>query len=121
MSPLERARAALGVRFRLHGRSVADGLDCVGLAALAYGIEAPRGYAPRSGDAARVAALVAAAGLTPAEDRRAGDMVLLQAGPGQLHLGIDSGNGLIHADAMLRRVVERPGDMPWPVIGRWRG
>ena len=32
----------------------------------------------------------------------------------------DGGGGIIHADAMLRRVVERPGPVPWPVLGRWR-
>jgi hypothetical protein len=30
------------------------------------------------------------------------------------------GCGIIHADAQLRRVVERPGPLPWPEIGRWR-
>ena len=82
------ARAAIGARFRLHGRDPATGLDCVGLVACA---------APR-----------------------AGDLLLCRAGPGQLHLMIDSGGGVIHADAMLRRVVERPGPPPWPVVGRWR-
>jgi lipoprotein Spr len=120
MSPLGRARCALGSRFRLHGRDPASGLDCVGLAALAYGAEVPSGYALRSGDAGRVIAAVAAAGLVAAEDQRAGDLLLMRAGPGQLHLAIDSGGGMIHADAMLRRVVERPGPLPWPVVGRWR-
>lgn len=115
------ARAALGARFRLHGRDPATGLDCVGLAAIGMGLrDIPSGYALRSGDAGRVRAGVAALGLVAVEDRRAGDLLLLQAGPGQLHLAIDSGGGIIHADAMLRRVVERPGAIPWPVIGRWR-
>jgi cell wall-associated NlpC family hydrolase len=121
---LAAARAALGVRFRLHGRG-GDGLDCVGLAALALradGFEGavPSGYALRRGDAAAVAAAIEAAGLVAAADARAGDLLLLCAGPGQLHLAIDSGGGIIHADAMLRRVVERPGGLPWPVAGRWR-
>ncbi|WP_066650239.1 hypothetical protein [Sphingomonas sp. CCH10-B3] len=97
MNIVERARSAVGARFRLHGREAATGLDCVGLAALAYG-------------EAAVAAV----------DVRAGDLLLCASGPGQLHLAIDSGGGVIHADAMLRRVVERPGPVPWTVIGRWR-
>ncbi|RYY33503.1 MAG: peptidoglycan endopeptidase, partial [Sphingomonadales bacterium] len=117
---LERARAAIGVRFRLHGRSFESGLDCVGLAAFAYGAEVPRDYALRSGDAGRVRSVVRALGLKAVADRQAGDLLLLRAGPGQLHLAIDSKAGIIHADAMLRRVVERPGAIPWPVIGRWR-
>ncbi|WP_337137633.1 peptidoglycan endopeptidase [Sphingomonas aquatica] len=121
MNIVERARSAVGARFRLHGREAATGLDCVGLAALAYGEAAvPSGYALRGGDPARVAALIEARGLVAAVDVRAGDLLLCASGPGQLHLAIDSGGGVIHADAMLRRVVERPGPVPWTVIGRWR-
>jgi hypothetical protein len=28
--------------------------------------------------------------------------------------------GFVHADAGLRRVVERLGAVPWPVVGCWR-
>jgi lipoprotein Spr len=110
----------VGARFRLHGRDPADGLDCVGLAAWGFEMEAPRGYALRTGDAGHVARLIAAAGLVPAADERAGDLLLMASGPGQLHLGIATELGFIHADAGLRRVVERPGVPPWPVVGRWR-
>lgn len=120
MTPLDRARGAIGARFQLHGRSVAHGLDCVGLAGLAYGVEPPRGYALRSDDRAGVVAAVAAAGLVPAVGRRPGDLVLFRAGAGQLHLGIESEDGVIHADAALRRVVERPGAAPWIELMRWR-
>lgn len=121
MSVVERARSAIGTRFRLHGRDPATGLDCVGLVALAYGEKAvPSGYALRGGDPAQVAALIEARGFGPAVPACAGDLLLCASGPGQLHLVIDSGSGVIHADAMLRRVVERPGPVPWPVIGRWR-
>jgi len=120
MSPIERARGAIGARFRLHGRDVAHGLDCVGLAGLAYKAQVPRGYALRGGSAERVEELVRAAGLVRAADARPGDLVLFRAGPGQLHLGIASEVGVIHADAGLRRVVERPGVPPWPEVARWR-
>lgn len=116
---LSRARAMIGVRFRPRGRT-REGLDCVGLAGWAYGVDVPGGYAMRSTDRGRIAAVVARAGLVAAESRRPGDLLLLASGTGQLHLGIDSGTGLVHADAMLRRVVERPDPLPWPVIGRWR-
>lgn len=120
MTPLDRARGAIGAKFRLHGRSIAGGLDCVGLAGLAYGADAPRGYALRSGDPAAVIAGIAAAGLVRVVDARPGDLVLFRAGPGQLHLAIASEEGVIHADASLRRVVERPGMPPWPELMRWR-
>ncbi|WP_443027678.1 NlpC/P60 family protein [Sphingomonas sp. UNC305MFCol5.2] len=117
------ARAALGVRFRLHGRS-AEGLDCVGLAALALRAEGfegrvPSGYTLRSGDAVRVRVAIEVLGLVPAAEPRPGDLLLFRAGPGQLHFAIQAEAGIIHADARLRRVVERP-ELPWPVIGRWR-
>jgi cell wall-associated NlpC family hydrolase len=127
MSPGARAvaaaRGALGVRFRLHGRD-ADGLDCVGLAALAMraagaGGAVPSGYALRTDDVAQVVAVIEAAGLVAATDVEAGDLLLLRAGPGQLHFAIQTEDGMIHADAMLRRVVERC-ELAWPVIGRWR-
>lgn len=134
------ARGAIGVRFRLHGRDPAYGLDCVGLAALAIGAGGgqtliPTGYALRSGDSDAAAAMIEGAGLIRADHcqpstqpstqvaSQPGDLLLCRAGPGQLHLVIDSGapgGGFIHADAQLRRVVERPGPLPWPVIGRWR-
>lgn len=118
------ARGAVGARFRLHGRDPASGLDCVGLVALALRAEGfagpvPSGYALRSGDASLVHRTIEAAGLIVAKEPRAGDLLLLRTGPGQLHFAIDCGDGIVHADAMLRRVVERPG-MRWPVIGRWR-
>lgn len=122
------ARAAIGVRFRLHGRDPAYGLDCVGLVALAVragGCDAavPSGYALRSGDHDRLGAIIRDAGLAPADRPQAGDVLVLASGPGQLHLAIDTGapgGGMIHADAQLRRVVERPGPPPWPIVSRWR-
>ncbi|HTG38995.1 MAG TPA: peptidoglycan endopeptidase, partial [Sphingomonas sp.] len=59
-------------------------------------------------------------GLTRVGAGQVGDVVLMRSGPGQLHLGVLTARGMVHADAMLRRVVERPGPPPWPVIGIWR-
>lgn len=118
------ARAAVGARFRLHGRDPATGLDCVGLAALALraggcAVDTPTGYALRGDDAEAVAARLDAV-LVRAEGEAAGDLLLLRTGPGQLHLAIRTAGGFVHADAALRRVVERPGVPPWPVLGSWR-
>ena len=117
----ERARAAIGSRFRLGGRDPAYGLDCVGLVAWALEVDdAPNGYALRGGVPERVIASLDDR-LTRAHAAEPGDVMLFAAGPGQLHLGIASARGLVHADAALRRVVERPGAVPWPVRGMWRG
>lgn len=113
------ARAAVGARFRLHGRDPASGLDCVGLAALATGLEPPTGYALRTGDAGAAIAWLDAR-LTRVTDPWPGDLLLLCSGPGQLHLAVRTDTGFVHADAGLRRVVERPGPPPWPLIGTWR-
>jgi len=118
MSAIERARGVVGVRFRRQGRG-AGGFDCVGLVGWAHGVAVPADYPERSGDVARVAAVLAAAGFRHVDRAAAGDVLLVQGGPGQLHLGLSTGGGIIHADAVARAVVERR-DVPWPVIGIWR-
>jgi murein DD-endopeptidase / murein LD-carboxypeptidase len=119
---IARARSVLGAPFRLHGRDPETGLDCVGLIAWVYelGTNIPAGYALRGGDGARFAQIISALGLTKRRAAfRAGDLLLMQAGAAQFHLGLWTGTSLIHADAMLRRTVEMPGTPPWQVIGAW--
>lgn len=113
---LARAREALGAPFRLHGRDL-RGLDCIGLAAWAWGVPAPTGYALRASPLARIEAELAAAGFVPGDGP--GAIVLAAPGPGQLHLGIATGGGVIHADAVARRVVERAAPLPWPILAGW--
>lgn len=117
------AREAVGAPFRLQGRDPSAGLDCVGVVALALragGHEGPipSGYDLRCGDAARYRSCWA--GLSGADGRRTGDVLLCLAGPRQLHLAIRTAAGFVHADAGLRRVVERPGELPWPLVMAWR-
>jgi cell wall-associated NlpC family hydrolase len=117
-----RARACLGARFRAWGRDPAFGLDCVGLAALALGLTAPAGYALRGGDPRRIDAMAVAAGLTAIapQTARAGDLLLLSEGAGQLHLVILTGLGFVHADARIGRVVETPGAPEAARLRAWR-
>ncbi|WP_176592772.1 peptidoglycan endopeptidase [Sphingobium sp. EM0848] len=96
------------------------GLDCVGLAALVLGRAAPEGYGLRSGDERQAMAWLAAAGLRRVEGGRDGDLALVRPGPLQLHLMIVVPGGHVHAHAGIGRVVEMPGESPWPVIGYWR-
>ncbi len=118
MTPVERARSVVGTRFRRQGRG-RDGFDCVGLVGWAHGVVVPADYPARCGDAARVAAVLAEAGFRQVVKAAAGDVLLVRSGPGQLHLGLSTGGGIIHADAVARAVVERR-DVPWPVIGIYR-
>ncbi len=118
---VNRARALLGVRFRPQGRSRAQGLDCIGLVAEALGVACVRrDYALRSGDEEVLARELARAGLVRGDGPRRGDVLVMSPGPAQLHLGIWTGDALVHADAALAQVVERPGAPPWVVIGCWR-
>lgn len=114
-----RARAAVGVPFRLHGRD-AGGLDCVGLAGMAYGVAVPSGYRLRTGDPAAVARAASAAGFRLVARCTGGDLMVLASGPGQLHLAVATDDGFVHADLGLGHVVERPGTPPWPVVALWR-
>lgn len=116
------ARGAVGRRFRLQGRDPAFGLDCVGLAAVAahaagFAGAIPADYAIRRGDPSD---LIDATGLARVADPEAGDLLLFAAGPAQFHLAVMVPGGIVHADAMLRRVVERPGVPPWPLVAAWR-
>jgi lipoprotein Spr len=112
------ARACVGARFRLHGRAIATGLDCVGVVACAYGRErVPAGYALRGGAVADVVAAIEAAGFVRTDEPRAADLLLLAPGPYQHHLAILTDRGFVHADAGLRRVVEVPGFPRWPLAG----
>jgi murein DD-endopeptidase / murein LD-carboxypeptidase len=115
------ARSLIGAPFRLHGRRAETGLDCVGVAALAFDVgDVPYGYSLRMADADGVAALIAAAGLKHVvRSPRAGDLILLRSGPAQVHLAVMTEAGFVHADASARRVVETPGAPRGALIGVW--
>jgi len=118
------ALALVGAPFRLHGRAAATGLDCIGVIAAAlrgagWVGDVPSGYPLRGGDPVRVAKRFDAV-LAPCDGARAGDVLLFRVGPGQLHGAVRTARGIVHADAALRRVVERPGLPEWPMGGAWR-
>ena len=117
-------RALVGSRFRLHGRDGDGGMDCVGVAAAALRADGfagvvPTGYALRGGRRDDVVALLDRTAARCDGDAP-GDVLLFAAGPGQWHLAVRVAGGIVHADASLRRVVERPGVPPWQLIGGWR-
>lgn len=120
-----RARSMIGVRYRPQGRSVQFGLDCVGLAALSIGLRPESvtcSYGLRGNELRAIEAELERHGLAPLRTAApmAGDIGLFVPGPEQLHLAIFTDTGLVHADAGLRRVVERPLPAPWRTAGLWR-
>ncbi len=122
IDPVNIARGLIGTPFRLHGRDAGFGLDCVGLVSLAFGRtdRAPSGYAIRGGSLIAYERLLRSMKCRRrriAPKRR--DLFLLSSGPAQFHLGIWTGDSLIHADAGLRRVVETPGWPRWPLLSAW--
>lgn len=116
------ARGCVGVRFRPQGRDPRYGLDCVGVAAIAYARPVPADYALRGGSRRAIAQVIDATGLTSVALDAAGpgDLLLLEAGAGQLHLAVLTTAGHVHADAGLRHVVETPGRPVQAVLGAWR-
>lgn len=119
---VRRARSLIGTRFRPQGRG-RDGIDCVGLAAFALGLDerrVPQDYSLRGTSTAAVGKVLRACGLEPVAIAAPGDLALFAPGPAQLHFAVMTGSGLVHADLGLGRVVERPLPAPWPLVGLWR-
>jgi murein DD-endopeptidase / murein LD-carboxypeptidase len=120
-----RACALVGARFRPQGRSMEDGLDCVGTAALAIGIPAeriPRDYPLRGQALAQIEHHLCDLGCRPVTGHRLelGDVVVCETGPAQFHMVVITPFGFVHADASLRRVVQRPYPIPWTLVAAWR-
>lgn len=120
--PVISARTLIGVPFRLHGRAPDLGLDCVGLVAIAYHLTSnvPTGYGLRSRDLSHWERIIRAQGFARRHAHwRRGDLLAVRPGPAQIHLGVWTGDSLIHADAGLGRIVETPGIPRWPVLSAW--
>ena len=122
---VDTARMLVGVPFRPQGRNPALGLDCVGLAALAYHVPVerlPDDYRlSGSGHGERLkAALATEFRRVSRTKRRVGDLLLCRPSRDQWHLAIQSDEGAIHADAKIGRVVEAPGLLPWPLAAVFR-
>ena len=112
-------RTGLGGASAGQGRSASAGL--VGLIAVAFGRhDVPRDYDLRTADEARWMAELDARLTRMSGPLQPGQVLLMQAGPAQLHLGLWTGHSLIHAHAGLRQIVETPGPPAWPILGQWQ-
>jgi cell wall-associated NlpC family hydrolase len=121
---IRRARSLAGSPFRPQGRDPQTGLDCVGLILRVFQIDAThvrRDYRLRGEHLSELdETLSNHFERVPAAMKAAGDVLLCRVRQGQAHLAIECGGSIIHADAKLRRVVERRGSCAWPVIAAFR-
>lgn len=119
----ERARALVGTRFRLQGRCE-NGLDCAGLVLMTYCIpagEVRRDYRLRGNHRPEMEQALAKYFRRVSKTRaRPGDVMLLAVSNDQLHLAVRTKAGFVHAHAGIGRVVETPGEPPWPLLGTFR-
>src|SRR5438309_3504468 len=119
----DRARALVGVRFRPQGRS-GDGLDCVGVIIRTFDMDADaarRNYRLRGDHRAELeAGLLSEFRRVARTQLRLGDVMLMRVADDQLHLGVRTRGGFVHAHAGLGVVVETPGMPDWPVLSAYR-
>lgn len=118
------ARAGLGTRFRVQGRLIGVGLDCVGVALLAAaGAGVPLGSVPPyalGGDHADLlGATLRALGLRQVRRPRPADLLEFALAQGHRHLALLTDRGIIHAHAGLGQVVEGPVPEDWSVVACW--
>lgn len=114
----------VGTAFRLHGRSRATGVDCVGLALLSaraagLRVEEPPPYTLRAGSSPPIADWMHKAGFVAAPRRCPGDIVVVRINALQPHLVIDAMDRVVHAHAGLGRVVVMPPPAEWSELSRW--
>jgi cell wall-associated NlpC family hydrolase len=114
---IEKAREYVGVRFRHFGRSK-SGIDCTNLMhiSLIAGSEQPDKvpplppYSKRPMPRELLKEIKQYMYPIEKEEAREGDIVLMRYGGRALHLALFTGNTLIHAALINRKVIEHPID-----------
>jgi len=119
----ERARALIGTAFRPQGRET-YGLDCVGLVLRTFDLPADsvrRDYCLKGDHRDEVfSELKRLFRKVTMTGQRPGDVMVMAVRDDQLHLGIQTDLGFVHAHAGIGRVVETPGRPEWPVLAVFR-
>jgi cell wall-associated NlpC family hydrolase len=119
----ERARALVGTPFRPQGREP-HALDCVGLVIRTFELPADivrRDYRLRGDHHDEMMRELAGPFRNIRKgEQRTGDLLLMAVRGDQMHLGIRTQQGFVHAHAGIGRVVETPGAPEWPVLTVYR-
>ncbi|WP_438728131.1 peptidoglycan endopeptidase [Parasphingorhabdus sp. DH2-15] len=124
----EAAKQCIGSPFRLHGRCLHKGLDCVGVALHALrsvrDVPAPPDtYSLRGPGQSTVLLWAQSAGLLRLgkdDNGQSGDIVLVAPAAGQSHLLVKVPTGFVHAHLGCRKTLLTTSLSPWPVQIRWR-
>lgn len=123
MEYAERARALVGTRFRPQGRS-RDGLDCIGVVLLTFGFDAGairKDYRLRGDYRSELEqGLLVQFRRLALRQLGPGDVMLICIAGDQLHLGVRTDRGFVHAHAGIGFVVETPGAPEWLVLSGYR-
>jgi hypothetical protein len=117
----------IGTRFRLHGRTSGEALDCAGLVEICLAPfdrfeKVPDNYTLRGRHIGlaetyfRQNSFIAVANGQPID----GDIAVTRCAARQIHLLIRTHNAWVHAHAGLGRVVLTPDPLPWPIVQLWR-
>lgn len=123
------ARACLGTPFHHQGRQPGVGLDCAGLLVVicqSVGLEVldlpAYGRYPHGGELEAAVAAQPFLRKVVAGERAAGDVLLMRFTDAPQHLGLWTGDTLIHAYESVGRVVEHRLDGRWGrrVVGTYR-
>lgn len=124
----QRAQQAVGVRFRLHGRSIETGLDCVGLIAYAIkplikNIDVPEHYQLRFDNIETPRMFFAQTNFAEIDTdiaHQCGDIILTAPACQQLHFLILHHDHYVHAHSGLRRIVAANYPLTSAAIMAWR-
>ena len=122
------AKQCIGSPFRLHGRRLHKGLDCVGVALHALrsvrDVPAPPDtYSLRGPGQSTILLWAQSAGLLQLDkddNGQSGDIILVAPAAGQSHLLVMVQTGFIHAHLGCRKTLLTTSLNPWPVQMRWR-
>ena len=119
----ERARTLVGTPFRPQGREL-HALDCVGLVIRTFDLPAQeirRNYRLKGDHREEMMReLIGPFRKVRKGEQRSGDLLLMAVRDDQMHLGVRTDQGFVHAHAGIGRVVETPGAPEWPVLTVYR-